>query len=148
MGQTSVLIHVFGEKKGCPSQINLGNTESYNQSLQEIHNTQEHVKVLRSFLVKKSVLDLPGDTLYKNPPMPRTWVCSLLQEDSICHRATKPVYHNPRSHTLEPSSHNGSPCALEPMLHNKRNHHTKKPKPATTREQPPFSTTRENPRVD
>jgi len=41
-------------------------------------------------------------------PMQGTWVQSLLQEDSTCLRATKPMRHN-----------NGSLRALEPVLHNK-----------------------------
>ena len=27
-------------------------------------------------------------------PMQRTWVQSLIHEDPICYRATKPMYHN------------------------------------------------------
>ena len=49
-------------------------------------------------------------------PMQGTWVWSLVQEDSVCHRATKPV-----------SRHYRSACALEPMLCNKRIHLNEKP---------------------
>ena len=54
------------------------------------------------------------------PPMQGTWVQSLVQEDSTCHRATKPVHHNYWVHALERTrisntrptcSSHWSPCA-------------------------------------
>ena len=47
--------------------------------------------------------------------MYRAPVRSLVQEDSTCHGATKPMRHN-----------YWSPCALEIGLHNKRSHHSEK----------------------
>jgi len=57
--------------------------------------------------------------------MQRTRVQSLVQEDSTCHRATKPVLHNywaliqsPQAATTEPErSYYWSPSTLEPVLH-------------------------------
>ena len=56
-------------------------------------------------------------------PMQRTQVCFLVQEDPICHGATKPMRH-----------HYWSPRALEPTLHNKRS--DRKEKPAHSNEDP------------
>ena len=63
--------------------------------------------ILQSHAVKKEMINRLGlnriyvernglqkTLLYKNSPVQRTWVCSLLQEDSTCHRAAKPVYHS------------------------------------------------------
>ena len=42
----------------------------------------------------------------KNPlPVQGTWVHSLVQEDSICLRTTKPMFHNRRSHCNEKPMH-------------------------------------------
>ena len=69
-------------------------------------------------------------------PMQGTWVWALVQEDAICHGATKPVCHNYWSlHTLGPASHNYwahtpqllKPAHLEPVLRNKRSHRNEKP---------------------
>ena len=47
--------------------------------------------------------------------MQGTWVRFLVQKDSTCHRATKPVDHDYQAHTLEP------------VLLNKRIHCNEKP---------------------
>ena len=47
--------------------------------------------------------------------MHEPWVPSLALEDPICRRATKPMCHDYQA------------CALEPVLHNKRNPHSEKP---------------------
>ena len=68
-------------------------------------------------------------------PMYQTLVWSLVQEDSTCHGATKPVCHNywalwPRAqelHLLSPHAALLQPSCLEPALCNKRSHHSKKP---------------------
>ena len=39
-------------------------------------------------------------------PVQGTWVQSLVQEDSTCPRATKPVHHNYWAHAVEPMSSN------------------------------------------
>ena len=50
--------------------------------------------------------------------MQETWVQSLVQECSMCHGTTKPMYHNYWARALEPRSHNcQSPWALQPVLH-------------------------------
>ena len=53
-------------------------------------------------------------------PMKETWVQSLIQEDSTCCVATKPVHHNQRAYPLEPVLHmreatamRGAPCVLQ-----------------------------------
>ena len=66
--------------------------------------------------------------------MQGTWVQSLVNEDSICCRAAKPVDQNYGPHTLGPSSHIYWACVpellkpecLEFMLH-KRSHYNEKP---------------------
>ena len=67
-------------------------------------------------------------------PMQWTRVRALVQEDSTCHRATKPMRHNCWACALEPASHNYwghmpqllKPEHLEPILRNKRSHHNEK----------------------
>ena len=49
----------------------------------------------------KKLWDAPGGIVDK-----RTWVQSLVWEDSTCCRATKPVYRNYWVCNLEPVSHN------------------------------------------
>ena len=87
--------------------------------------------------------------------MQGTQVQSLIWEDCICHRATKPVGCNYWAHTLEPVLQNyqslcalepvlqnyQSLCALEPVLCNERNHCNKKPT-YLNKEQPPLAATR------
>ena len=51
-------------------------------------------------------------------PMQGTQVQSLVREDSTCHRAIKPMYHNYLSLR-----------AFEPVLHNKRSNHKDGPTP-------------------
>ena len=71
--------------------------------------------------------------------MQGTWVRALVQEDTTCHRATKPVCHNYWACALEPMSHNYwalvpqlvKPAHLEPVLHNKRSHRNQEPRTAT-----------------
>ena len=67
--------------------------------------------------------------------MQGTWVRALVQEDSTCRGATKPVSHNYLARALEPASHNYwahvpqllKPTHLEPVLRNKRSHRNEKP---------------------
>ena len=66
-------------------------------------------------------------------PMQGTQVWSLVQEDSMCHRATQLVLHNYRSL-----------CAQEPVLSNNRSHRNEKPAHCNE-EQLQLATTRENP---
>ena len=49
-------------------------------------------------------------------PMQETQVQSLVREDSTCHRAIKPMYHN-----------YWNLRAFEPVLHNKRSNHNDEP---------------------
>ena len=60
-------------------------------------------------------------------PMQGTWVRSLVQEDSTCHGATKPVPQllSLSSRAWEPQPL--KPGSLEPMLCNKRSHCQEKP---------------------
>ena len=68
-------------------------------------------------------------------PVQRTWVPSLVREDSTCHGATKPMCHNYWACALEPTSHNYwarvpkllKPAHLEPVLCSKRSHRNEKP---------------------
>ena len=68
-------------------------------------------------------------------PLQGTRARSLVQEDSTCHGATKPVSHNYWACALEPVSHNywaHEPqllklTCLEPILHIKRSHCNEKP---------------------
>ena len=67
--------------------------------------------------------------------MQGTRVQALVQEDPMCHGATKPVRHNYWVWALEPASHNYwahvpqllKPVCLEPMLRNKWSHCNEKP---------------------
>ena len=70
-----------------------------------------------------------GGAVDKYPlPMQGTWVWFLVQEDSTCLRATKPVYHSYWARALEPESRNCWARVLqllkaahqEPVLPNKR----------------------------
>ena len=67
-----------------------------------------------------------------HPPMQGTQVQFLVQEDSTCFRATKPVPHSYGA------------CSLEPLLHNERSYCSEKP-PHRTGRSPPPATTRESP---
>ena len=87
--------------------------------------------------VQKTGTSLVAPWLRIRLPMQGTQVWSLVQEDTTCCRAAKPVRHNYWACALEPgevrcrkyfSSH-----ALEPVLCNKRSHCNQKPA-ATTRE--------------
>ena len=68
-------------------------------------------------------------------PTQGTRVRALVQEDTMCRGATKPVHHNYWACTLEPASHNYwgrvpqllKPACLEPVLRNKRSHCNEKP---------------------
>ena len=67
-------------------------------------------------------------------PMQGTQVRALVQEDSTCRGATKPVCHNYWACALEPASHNYwarvpqllKPARLKPMICNKRSHRNEK----------------------
>lgn len=63
--------------------------------------------------------------------MQGTQVRFLAQEDSTCHRATKPLHRNDCA------------CALEPVICNKRGRHRKMPSHRNWRSSP-LSTTRES----
>ena len=98
--------------------------------------------------------------------MQGTQVPALVQEDSTCRGATKPVRHNYWACTLEPVSHNYWACALEPTSHNywvlapqllkpahlepvlrnKRRHRNEKPT-HHKEEQPPLAAAKESPRA-
>ena len=55
----------------------------------------------------KGLWDFPDGAVVKNPPANAgTQVQALVREDPTCHGATKPVCHNYRACTLEPTSHN------------------------------------------
>ena len=57
--------------------------------------------------IKRGCQDFPGGEWWRILlPMQGTWVRSLVQEDSTCHGAAKPVHHNYWACTLEPMSHN------------------------------------------
>ena len=101
-------------------------------------------KTLWRFL-KKLKIELLGTSLVAQwlrirLPMQGTWVQSLVQEDPTCCGATKPVRHNYRACTLEPTSHNYrarapqllKPTRLEPVL-------CKKKSPRTATESSPCS---------
>ena len=61
-------------------------------------------------------------------PMQEAWVWALIQEESTCFGATKPIHHNYWTCALETGSCNyWSPCALEPVLCNKRSDCNEKP---------------------
>ena len=73
---------------------------------------------------KKKRVDFPGSTEGKNClPMKGTQVWSLVQEDSTCFEATKPVSHDYWARVLQPVE----PECLEPVLHKTR-HHSEMPK--------------------
>ena len=67
--------------------------------------------------------------------MQRTQVRSLVREDPICCRATKPAHHNYQTSVLEPGNSNYwahlpqllKPSRPEPVLRNKRRYHSEKP---------------------
>ena len=78
--------------------------------------------------------------------MQETRVQSLVQEDPTCLRATEPVCHSCWARALEPEGCNyWSPCSLEPVLCNKRNHCNEKLMNLSGRVQLPLSTSRESP---
>ena len=79
-------------------------------------------------------------------PMQRTRVRSLVQEDSTCCGATRPVCHDYWARALEPSNCNyWNPCALKPVLCNKRNHSNEKPENHKKRTAPALSQLEESP---
>ena len=68
--------------------------------------------------------DFPSSSVDKNlPASAGAQARSLVQEDSTCCRATKPVHHKYWAHTLQLLK----PVHLEPVLHNERSHYSKKP---------------------
>ena len=91
----------------------------------------------------KQVGDLPVQWIRIHLPMQRTWVQSLVQEDSTRHGATKLMRYNYWAHALETASRSSwIPCTLEPLLHSKRSHHNEKPM-HRNQEEPALATTRE-----
>lgn len=77
-------------------------------------------------------------------PGQRTRVQSLIQEDSTCFRATKPMLYKHQACALDPTCYNYRTLALEPELCTKRSHHDEKPVHCSE-EQPPLPTTRDKP---
>ena len=79
---------------------------------------------------KEVIWDFLGSTVDRNPlANAGDMVRSLVQEDSTCCGAIRPVCHNYWAHTLEPRSNYWAhvlqllkPLHLEPMLRNKRGH--------------------------
>ena len=62
--------------------------------------------------------------------MQETRVLSLVQEDSICLRAAKPMHHSFEACALKPGSHNSATAEatrLEPVLYKKTSHRSEKP---------------------
>ena len=51
-------------------------------------------------------------------PVQKTWIPSLVQEDSTLCRATKPMCHNYRAHILEHVLHKRSHCSEKLVYHN------------------------------
>ena len=110
-----------------------------------------HDILVSSIALEKSKATLMPDPFKEPPPTPRTslvaqWlrihlptqgtrVQALIQEDSTCHGATKPMHHNYWACALESASRNYwvrvpqllKPTRLEPVLHNKRSHRNEKP---------------------
>ena len=56
-------------------------------------------------------------------PVQGTQFRALVQEDPMCHGATKPLRHNYWAHVPQLQK----PARLEPVLHNKRSHCNEKP---------------------
>ena len=77
-------------------------------------------------------------------PVQGTRVRSLVEEDSTCCRAAKPVYHSCWAHALAPTSCNSwarvqkllKPVCLESVLHNQRSHCKGKPEHHNSRVAP------------
>ena len=71
---------------------------------------------MESFSLDKIIRGLSGGPVVKNHlPVQGTQVRSLVQEDSACCGASKPVCHDSWAQ------------ALEALLRNKRSHHNEKP---------------------
>ena len=73
-------------------------------------------------------------------PMQGAWVQSLVQEDSTCHEATKPMHHNYWACVLQGMK----PKCLQPVLRNKASHRNEKPEDHNE-EQPLITAIRESP---
>ena len=92
------------------------------------------IRKWNSFIVDiKNVLDLSKIYSLWNRiclPMMGTWIPSLVQEDSTCLGAAKPMSHNYWAWASEPMSHRYGTHVLQllkPVLHSKRNHHSENP---------------------
>ena len=73
-------------------------------------------KSLHIWTYKYSPRNFPGGAVVKNPPANAgTRVWALVQEDSTCRGAAKPMHHNNWA------------CTLELVLCNKRSHRNEKP---------------------
>ena len=89
-------------------------------------------KWLICFYKKYPFLDFPGSPVVRiHLPMQGTQVWSLVWEDSLCHRATKPVHHNYWTHMPY------SLCSVTREATARRSPHT------ATREYLPLTLTRE-----
>ena len=77
-------------------------------------------------------------------------VWSLIQEDPVCHRATKPMCHNSWVCAVEPTCHDyripcHGPGVQDSTLHNKRSHCHEKPTHCSFRVAPTCCNYREKP---
>ena len=89
-----------------------------------------HFSLWKDFLILKSVIwTSPHGTVDKNPPASeKTWVQSLVWEDSLATEQLTPVSHRYRAWPLRLASHNyWSLCTLEPALCNKGSFYSEKP---------------------
>ena len=70
-------------------------------------------------------MDFPGGTVDKNPlAMQGTQVRSMVQEDSTCHGAMKPGYHDYWACVLQLLK----AVSLEPVFRHRITHHNEKPR--------------------
>ena len=70
-----------------------------------MNNTANQLLIYSNKNLKKKEQGFPGGSVDKNQlPMQETWVQSLIQEDSICCGATKPVCHDHQTCALGPGS--------------------------------------------
>ena len=78
--------------------------------------------------IKNNSRDFPHGPVVKNLSMQGTQVWFLVQEDPMCHGATRPMCHNYWTHALELGSHNyWSLHPFEPVNYHKRSQSNEKP---------------------
>ena len=91
---------------------NLGNKmgkiqATFNKDLEEIKSKQTMMNNTINEIKNSLEGGFPGGAVVKIClPMQGTWVQALVQEDSTCRGATKPVGHNYGACTVEPTHHN------------------------------------------